>query len=539
MYIFKIDGELIHSVNVKSLKIFNPKIELEQNAFGSFEFNIDQMNPMYNKIKKMKSLFEIYQDNDLILSGRITEDGDDTYKIKNIYGEGELSFFRDSIQEPYSFQGSVEGFLEYVLNVHNDQVEEFQRFKLGNVTVKDPNDYITRSDTQYLTTWETIKKKLIELLGGYIVVRHEPDGRYIDYLIDYTTVNSQTIEFGKNMTSIKRNNDGIGIATAIMPLGAKLENSEERLTIESVNNGSKILRDEAAIKDHGRITKPVFFDDVTLPENLMSKGLKVLAEAVMMISSIEINASDNASVKENIHSYKMTSKIHAVSHYHNIDEYYVPLKMTIHPFKPEGNKITLNEKKKTLTGSSSDSENQMGAIIEKVENIQNNYNTNVPNMMLKLEQELLSAIEQTASDLTMTVSEKYYSKEGTDELISSLTTILTQTKEYFEMQFNSFSQDLGDLLEGTNANFEDIRKYIRFIEGNIILGQVGNEYSLQISKEKVSFLQGVQEIAYISNSKMYNTVVEVLKLLQIGNFGFTPRKTGNVSFKRLKGGVFV
>ena len=49
---------------------------------------------------------------------------------------------------------------------HNAQVEEEKRFKVGKVTVKDANGYINRSDTQYLSTYDSIFKKLIDTHGG-------------------------------------------------------------------------------------------------------------------------------------------------------------------------------------------------------------------------------------------------------------------------------------------------------------------------------------------------------------------------------------
>ena len=190
----------------------------------------------------MKSLVTVYNENDLIFRGRVLDKDEDTYKVKNIYCEGELAFLNDSIQEEYNFQGSIKEFLQLLLDSHNAQVEEYKHFYVGTVTVTDPNNYIVRSDTQYLNTWETIKKKLLELLGGYIVVRHVGDIAYIDYLADYTTLNNQKIKFGQNLLTVKRTESSQGIATVLIPLGAKNEETEKRLTIESVNNGKKVYR---------------------------------------------------------------------------------------------------------------------------------------------------------------------------------------------------------------------------------------------------------------------------------------------------------
>ena len=203
-------------------------------------------------------------------------------------------------------------------------------------------------------------------------------------------------------------------------------------------------------------------------------------------------------------------------------------------FKPQNNKITLNSKVKTLTGTSSNQNQDLNGILSSLENINNNLNANIPNSIKTLQEDLYSALEQTAQEIKMQISERYYSKGEADELISNLETVLQQTSSYFEMQFNSFHRDLNDVIEGTNANFEESKTYIRFENGEIILGKKGNEYSFIIGREKTSFMQGEQEISYTSNSKVYNTMLEVTHSLQIGNFGFVPRKNGNLSFKLMK-----
>nr|DAV20189.1 MAG TPA: tail protein [Caudoviricetes sp.] len=534
MYKIYLDNKLLHHTNIDKLKIYEPHLKTEQNGCGSFEFNIENTNPLSNTIREMKSLVTVYNESDLIFRGRVLDKGEDTYKVKNIYCEGELAFLNDSIQDEYNFQGSIKEFLQLLLDSHNAQVEEYKRFYVGTVTVTDPNNYIVRSDTQYLNTWETIKKKLLELLGGYIVVRHVGDIAYIDYLADYTTLNNQKIKFGQNLLTVKRTESSQGIATVLIPLGAKNEETEKRLTIESVNNGKKYIEDSEGIELYGKIRQTVFFDDVTVAENLLSKGQKALKEMRLLTSTIEINAVDMASVHKDISNFRINAKIGVESKFHGINDFFVPMSIDNWLFKPQNNKITLNSKVKTLTGTSSNQNQDLNGILSSLENINNNLNANIPNSIKTLQEELYSALEQTAQEIKMQISERYYSKGEADELISNLETVLQQTSSYFEMQFNSFHRDLNDVIEGTNANFEESKTYIRFENGEIILGKKGNEYSFIIGREKTSFMQGEQEISYTSNSKVYNTMLEVTHSLQIGNFGFVPRKNGNLSFKLMK-----
>ena len=43
-------------------------------------------------------------------------------------------------------------------------------------------------------------------------------------------------------------------------------------------------------------------------------------------------------------------------------------------------------------------------------------------------------------------------------------------------------------------------------------------------------MQSGTEVAYLSNSKLYITQGEILDSLRLGNYAFTPRANGNLSF---------
>ena len=131
------------------------------------------------------------------------------------------------------------------------------------------------------------------------------------------------------------------------------------------------------------------------------------------------------------------------------------------------------------------------------------------------------------------VPEEYYLKDETDSLISSVSTTVEQNKNSVEILFNQYAADLEALAKGTDANFEEFRKYIRFVEGKILLGEVGNELELQIANNRISFLQSNTEVAYFSNNKLYVTDGEYTNSLRLGQFAFLPRDNGNLSFKKL------
>ncbi len=154
-------------------------------------------------------------------------------------------------------------------------------------------------------------------------------------------------------------------------------------------------------------------------------------------------------------------------------------------------------------------------------------------IIYNLEQNVEASIVKSAEDITAQVAERYYLKDETDALVSEVSTTIGHTKESFDIQFTQFSADIAAVAAGTDAEFEEIRKYIRFVDGMILLGEVGNELELQISNNRISFLQDGAEVAYFSNRRMYITDAQVDHSMQIGNFAFMPRANGNLSFKKI------
>ena len=348
MYRIYCDGNLLYHSNLESLKIFDPSVELELNKTGSFVFTVYPDHPRFSFVKRLKSIIEVWQDDFLLFRGRVLDEDVGWHNEKTFSCEGELAFLLDTIQRPYDFTGSIPDFLGMLLSNHNAQADPEKRFTLGNVTVTDPNDYIIRSDIDYVNTWDVITKKLIDMLGGFLQVRHVDGVTYLDYLKESTLLAPQKITFGKNLLDLKRSRKGEDIATGIIPLGAKLKDEEgkdtdQRLTIESVNGGVDYLVDEDAANELGTIFKVVIFDDVTDPTNLKRKGEAQLAESVNQWESIELTAADLATVDKDITSFHLGTQVHGESKPHGLDQRFLVAKLSLKLFDPGVSKMTLGK----------------------------------------------------------------------------------------------------------------------------------------------------------------------------------------------------
>ena len=534
MYRVYSDGNLLHHDNLESLKVFDPSVELELNKTGSFVFTAYPDHPRLPFVKRMKSILQVWQDDFLLFRGRALDEEVGWHNEKTFSCEGELAFLIDSIQRPYDFTGSIPEFLGMLLSIHNAQVDPEKHFTLGKVTVTDPNNYIVRSGIDYVTTWDVITKKLVDMLGGFLQVRHEGGVNYLDYLAESTLLSPQKITFGKNLLDLKRSRKGEDIATVIIPLGAKVKDeegkdTEKRLTIESVNGGVDFVQDSDAIAQFGTIVKIVIFEDVTDPENLKTKGLAHLAESVNQWESIELTAADLAAVDKDITSFHIGTLVDVESPPHGLNQRFQVTKLSLKLFDPGASKMTLGKVIPAFSEAVKGISDGQGVILQTVEKTAQDASEAVYNV----EQNLLASIQVAEQNIQTIVAENYYLREDTDALISSVSTTVEQTQKSVEIQFTQFSQDIEAVAAGVDAEFEEQRKYIRFEDGNIIQGAEDSPFQKVQSATRESYFDTGKEVAYFSNQMLHVTDGEFTHSLKLGKFAFVPRANGNISFKKV------
>lgn len=372
MYRVLCDGQPIHDLRDGELVLIDPKVTLEVNTAGSFEFRIPPTHPQYALPKKMKSVIQVFHDGEEIFAGRIVSDKADFYNCKDMVCEGQLAYLNDSVQRPHEYHGmTVRGYLEALLAIHNQQVDESRQFEVGIVTVTDSNDSLYRY-TNYENTMAAIKEDLIDDLGGYIRVRNHDGHRYIDYIKDFDHTCTQTIQFGENLIDCSRNMDLTDIVTAIIPLGTRLGEGdiaalETRLTIESVNDGVDYLTNDEAVEKYGFIVKTVTWDDVTTPERLLSKGKRWLTDEQFENMVIDVKAVDLHYTDEQIEQFKLFDMVHVHSAPHGLDRDFPLSKMELHLTRPSSDTFTLGTIAKTsLTAKTSQAQEAINKAMDTI-----------------------------------------------------------------------------------------------------------------------------------------------------------------------------
>lgn len=147
--------------------------------------------------------------------------------------------------------------------------------------------------------------------------------------------------------------------------------------------------------------------------------------------------------------------------------------------------------------------------------------------------ESIAQLQLDTESIQMQVIDVNSSLNLIDDTLSTInSTILEQTSEQFEMLFNSTGiQDTLDELQGLvdnqNTTLDEIRAYIRFGTINdttspyygspyIELGKEDSNTKLRILDNRIQFLTGENETAYISNNTLYINESTVLTKQTMG-----------------------
>lgn len=515
--------------------------QLGLNKGGTATIIMPPEHNSYNAFTSYKTVVTIYRDGVLRFRGRALYPTDDFQLRRTITCEGERCFLRDGIMRSYSYLDTPETIFRDVINSYNAQVEEFKQFTLGTIEGIS-SDVIPFSAEEAEPILQTVDH-LIERCGGQIVFTTNTEGkRTINWYADIGYRNNQRVEFGENMLSFSRTTANSDLATVIIPYGAMIEETNEttgektsrRLTIESVNDGKDYVEDAEAIALRGRITKVVIFDDILTASHLKAKAEAELASSKNLITSLELSAIDMALIDKSLDSFRVGDLIEVYTKPHGIlGDYYQLNEQSLDFLYPMNERIKLGKSSKSLTGADVAGDKKAESDLKRTEQkIASDYQLNVAAKLEATRQELTSLIQQTSEAIKLEVAAEYTTGDALDTLIS---TKMTQLSDSFDFTFNTLKTTVDDNDAESRKQFEEIEKYIRFVDGNIALGEEGNDLTLRIENDRISFLDDGAEVAYFTNKQLTVTDGNFLNSLQLGKFAFVPRENGNLSLVRVGG----
>lgn len=355
------DGKrtVIHYPNFSDVKVLSGQIKTGINVAGEFVFNIAQNNPGYNIINPLTTLIEILntKTNKIEFEGRISKPYDEMdqngLSFNTFECEGELAYLNDSSQRHGEYHDiSVREFLEVVIDNHNRDVADSDIDKTFEVGIVDFEDNLYRY-LGYESTWETIKDKLLDRLGGELRVRKENGTRYLDYMIEVGEVKHTEIKLAKNLKSISREVDPTEVVTRLIPLGETIDSEDEeatdasqaRLTIENVNDGKDYIIDQATEQAIGDvIIKSEVWDDITQPDILKTRGEQYLQDHNRIKTSYQVGALDLSLIDLDIDSFEVYNWYPVINPLMEINEHLRVIGKTIDVLNPEKSSLEIGDK---------------------------------------------------------------------------------------------------------------------------------------------------------------------------------------------------
>lgn len=368
----------IHSPYVDELKLNEGVIKREINNIDAFNLAFTLNNPAYGRMKPLKTLIKVFnlKKNLYEFEGRVLEpdeemDSEGLHTFSYVC-EGELGFLHDSQQRHLEFRGTPRQLLETIIAYHNLQVEEYKRFEVGemNVTNNTDNQYVYLSAEQ--STFDAIKDKLIDRLGGEIRIRKENGVRYLDYLERIGESKATEILIARNLRTISRSIDPTEIITRLTPLGTRIESEDEeatdasqaRLTIESVNGGVPWIDNPTLIAEFGIQGKSIVWDDITDPNNLLNRGIEYITNQKTSLNQYKVSAADLFLIDLDPDSFDVGNDYPVINPVMGIDERLRVIGKLTNILQPENDSLTIGDKLKTLDEYQAESNKSSRKVVE-------------------------------------------------------------------------------------------------------------------------------------------------------------------------------
>lgn len=260
-------------------------------------------------------------DDEKVFSGRIySHQFDDVTGKHTFVCEGLLSRLNDYPVAPYSYSGTVAGYLQALFD-HSEAA-----LTVGNVTVADSNDYITRASETPVNLWDEIADKCIgSSIGGYIEIR---DGYIVDWLAaPSASTATQDIEKGINLLGLDVEEQPRAKFSGVLIYGAEAgwENQYgqtmyynlyqyhdwESSLPSGYTMGSYILWNDALREEIGDRVEILHYPDITQPLNLMRRAVSFLQNQAD-VQTIQVSAIDmvDAGYGDGIDNIKCGQVIH-------------------------------------------------------------------------------------------------------------------------------------------------------------------------------------------------------------------------------------
>lgn len=498
-------------------------VDLTAGKAGSMAFSLPPDHPYRDKLPYMRPGLELLQGRYVVWRGRITSQVGDFRNNLNVTAEGVMAVLNDSTVPPFVYpddfaadadyqaaanNGNVVDFLfRWFLAQHNAKVSTDQQIKPGVCTVTDANNYIARSATKYLTTMEAMTTRLTgSALGGYLLMRYEADGNYLDYYADLPLTNAQAVQFGQNLLDLERQLTGTGIYTAILPVGKDgltiTELADGDLTDDLVKEGPYVWS-RAGVAKYGWICPgPTDWQDVTVAGNLQSYAAARLAtsgwalEESITCKAIDLHVTDAAVAAWRVGRYTMLATTP-----HGIRAAMPLLQMHIDLLDPAQTTVTMGRTRRTFTGDVEDERNRVSQGMEEVrQETEERINT-----VQQILTERMTQISQSDRQILLEALQDYVEIGDFESYKRVMDATLAILPDQIRMEVSEeITEQVEDATGDIRQTVRTMNQYMSFTAAmGMILGSEGDPVKVQINNQGLNILRETLALLSINQRGVY------------------------------------
>ncbi len=135
---------------------------------------------------------------------------------------------------------------------------------------------------------------------------------------------------------------------------------------------------------------------------------------------------------------------------------------------------------------------------------------------------------KTAQEIVLSAVKDYVRTSDLETFMEQVSTQFVQSADSIDILFSRLTETIQELEGETVSEFAEWKKYIRFVDGSIVLGEENNPLILTLVNNRIKFTSNGVEVAYFSDNKMYVSNIVATDTADLCGLVITKDSAGNV-----------
>lgn len=354
---------LINSANVTPIhdsmaggnKLLSAIVKFEINKIAQFDFQFLPNNAGYKALIKplqtmvqvvnMRTGREVFYGRIAPITNDMAESGVFTFAYN---AKSELDFLNDSKQKQQIYRGKKSDFVKQALQFHNENLEAYKEFIPGDLSdLIATGDYMEADVDPAKSTFATLTDLILNEYGLEVQIRKENGKRYLDFKKQIGIDSDTEIKLSVNLLSLKQHINPEGIVSRLLVYGKQNSETNQRISIASVNNGKDYIDRPDLIAEYGIKMETATFDDIEDPAALKQAGESQLATQKAVAYQYSVSAVNLSHINPNFDEFEEGNTYRVINPVMFIDERLRVVARQIDLVSVERSNLTIGDKFKS------------------------------------------------------------------------------------------------------------------------------------------------------------------------------------------------